>query len=140
MLNIPKKTLFVEKINEGDSESDDESPLRQSEYVQLKYLQHALNSINAFIMSLVITYMVSHIKLLYMSWYKNIKPFHFKLILVIKKYLCGMYDSFPGVDPSYNDLMLVGMGKYFLYYQHERETTKKILFISQTWRQLILSL
>ena len=40
-----------------------------------------------------------------------------------KKYFCGMHANFLCVDSSHNDLMLVGMSKYFFLCQWERETT-----------------
>ena len=37
------------------------------------------------------------------------KPFIPNLKLVINKYLCGMYDYFPGVESSSDDVMLSAM-------------------------------
>ena len=37
------------------------------------------------------------------------KPFQTKPKLFIKKYLCGMYDAFTGVEYSSNDVMSIEM-------------------------------
>ena len=87
-------------------EPDDENPPHNSEYGKYKYLQQTLNSINAFLLSQVISYVVSNFKLLRMSWYKIMKPFRENLKLVINKYLCGMHDYFTGVDSSSKNIML----------------------------------
>ena len=52
------------------------------------------------------SYVGSCFKLLQMSWYISMKPLVTELKLVIKKYLCGMHDSFPGADCSYDDFIL----------------------------------
>ena len=48
----------------------------------------------------------SYHKLLYMSWYTNMKPFHTNLKLVIENYLYAMHDPFPGVEYYYDDLII----------------------------------
>ena len=74
---------------------------RHSESGQIEYLQQTFNSMNSFITSLVMSYVVLRLILLRMSWYKIIKPFRRNLKLVIKKYLCSLYEYFPGADSSY---------------------------------------
>ena len=93
-------------FNENDSESGDENPPRHSEYKQPKYLQKHLNSINSFLLSLVVSYVGYRFKLLRMFWYKSMKPLRTKIKLVINKYLCFMYADFPGVDSSDDDVIL----------------------------------
>ena len=102
-------------FKKSDNESDNENPPHHSEDGQPKYLKQNLNSINAFIIALVMSYVVYSYNLLQMYWYKSIKPFQTKLKLVIQKYLCNMHASFPSVDSSYNDGMLNGMSNFFLY-------------------------
>ena len=79
-----------------------ENPPCHSEYGQPKYLQQTLNSINAFLRSLMKSYGGSCHNLLRVSWYKSIKPFQRNLKLVINIYLYGMHNPFPSVDSSYN--------------------------------------
>ena len=53
-----------------------------------------------------------------MSWYNSMNPFGYNLELVIKKYLCILHDSFPGIDYSSNYQLLSGIGKYNSSYNH----------------------
>ena len=75
-----------------------------------------LNSMNAFCLSLVMSYIGSQFKWLWMSWYKTMKPFQTHLKLVIKKYLFRFHESFLGVKPSSNYLMLSEMSEYISSY------------------------
>ena len=80
MLNIPKQLMICGwKIIESDSEPDNEYPRHHSEEKQIKALHQNLNSINVFLMSLVIAYVGYHFKLLLMYWYKNIRSFWYNL-------------------------------------------------------------
>ena len=63
-----KLRLFLfENITEIYYEYEDEKSPRHSEAGKNKYLRHTLNSINDFLMFLVISYMVSRFKLLRIS-------------------------------------------------------------------------
>ena len=50
-------------------DSEDENPPSHSEAEQLKYSHQTLNSTNEFILSQVISYVRSQLKLLSMFWY-----------------------------------------------------------------------
>ena len=91
--------------------SDYEKPLKHSEAGQIKCLKQTLNSNNAFVLLVLMSYMESRLNLLLLSWYKSMKSFRTNIKLVKGKYLCVMHDSFLGVDSSYNDIMLSGMSK-----------------------------
>ena len=54
--------FLAENIMENYYESDDENPRHHSEAVQPKYLQQTLNSINEFILSLLMSYVGSLFK------------------------------------------------------------------------------
>ena len=107
--------FLVENIMENHYEYEDKKPPHHSEAGQIIYLQQNLNSINAFLMSLVMSYVGSRFKLLTMSWYKNMIPFRTNFKLFIKKILCGVHDYFPGVDSSSNDDMLSRMSTYICF-------------------------
>ena len=92
-------------------ESENENPPCHSESRLHKYLQQTLNSINEFLLSLVMSYVGYCFKLLRMSWYKMMKPFRTNLKLVIKEYFCVMHDSYSGIDCYFIDFMSSGMGK-----------------------------
>ena len=89
---------------------------KHSEDGQFKYLKHTLNSMNAFLLYLVMSFMGSRFQIMRMSCYTRMKPFHTNLELVMKKYLCSWHDSFPGVDSNSNDQILSGMIKYISSY------------------------
>ena len=76
---------------------------------QMKYLKQTLSSINAFLLSLMMSYVGSQFKLLRMSWYRSMKLFQTKLNLVINTYLCIWNEYFPEVYSSSNDLVLSGI-------------------------------
>ena len=80
MLNIPKQLMMS---IESYSESDNEKQHSHSEDEQLRNLKKTLNEIYAFLLSLVISYVVSRFKLLQMYWYKYMVSIHTKLKLVI---------------------------------------------------------
>ena len=61
------------------------------EYVQSKYSENVLNSMNAFFISLVICFMGSRFKILGMSWYNSMKTFPYSLVSFIKEYLCTLH-------------------------------------------------
>ena len=82
----------------------------------MKDSQKNLKSMNDFLLLLVMSYVVSQLKLLSMSWYRNMKPFLTNLKLVIEKYLCIFPESFLKIDCSSNDLMLSELGKYIYSY------------------------
>ena len=71
---------------------------------------------NALIILLVMSCVGSQLELLRISWYKNIKTFRINMKLVMKKYLCSLYEYLPGVDYSSNDVMLIEMSKYISSY------------------------
>ena len=64
--------FLVENITETHYKYADENPHCHSDARQNKYLQQTLNSIDAFILSLLISYVGSCFKLLSMSWYRSI--------------------------------------------------------------------
>ena len=116
-LNIQKKyDVLFENIMETHYESKDEKPHCYSESGKIKDLQQILNPINAFILSLLMSYAVSHFKLLNISWYRSMKPFIANLKLVIKKPLCIWHDYFIVFDYSSNNDMLNGMSMYICFY------------------------
>ena len=53
---------------------------------------------NAFILSLVISFLGSRLKILRMSWYKSITQFQDNLELVIKIHFRSLNDTSPGID------------------------------------------
>ena len=63
---------------------------------------------NAFSLFLVIYFMGFRSKILRMSWYKCMTQFQDNLHLVIRKYLCHLHDSFPGIDYISNKQVLGG--------------------------------
>ena len=79
-------------------------------------MQQNLNSINDFLMSLVMSYVGSWFKLLRISWYRIMKPFVTNLKLVINKYLCRLNESFPGVDFYSNFFVSIEISKYISSY------------------------
>ena len=85
---------MVNSIEHYDYEYDKENPHKFSEDVQMKDLDQILNSRNAFILSLVILYVRSGLKILRISWYSSMTPFITNLEL-IKRYTCvsGIYHS-----------------------------------------------
>ena len=91
---------------------------KHSEFCQFKYLNLTLNSINLFLLLLVISFLRSQFKTLRMSWYKIMKPFRDILELVINKYFCSFNDSFPGVDSYSNDQVFSGISNYFSSYNY----------------------
>ena len=101
-------------------EYDDKNPHRHSEVEEPKYLKQNLNSMNSFIFLLVISYVGSGFKLLWLSWYESMKPCRMNLELVIKTYLCCLHFSFPGVDSSSNDVMLSRMSKYLFSLEYNQ--------------------
>ena len=54
------------------------------------YLKYTLNSMNNFLISLVISFLGSGFNFLRKSWYASIKSFQDNLDLVIKKYICAV--------------------------------------------------
>ena len=88
------------------------NPRKYSEDGQMKYFKQTFNSMDYFIMSLVVSYVGSWSKSLRVYWYRSIKPFRTNLKLVLKEYLCIWHESFPGVDSYSSDLMSSGMIKY----------------------------
>ena len=88
MLNRQKINDFlVDNTNEDDSDSQNVCPFLQNKSGQEKYLQYTLNSINPFLLSLLMLSVGSRHKLLHISWYKNMKPFRTNLKFVIKIFL-----------------------------------------------------
>ena len=65
---------------------------------QYKYLKYNLNSMTKFLLFLVISFLGPRLKIFRMSWYTSMKQFKDNLELVIKKYLCSLHYSFPGID------------------------------------------
>ena len=108
--------LLVNNTEEYMSESDEPKPHKFSEYSQNKYLCQNLNSMHAFLPSLVMLFVGSQLKILRMSWYSSMKPFKTNLNLSIKKYLLRWHQSLPEVDHYSNDTMLSVMSKYIYYY------------------------
>ena len=78
----------------------------------IKKLENIFNSMNAFLISLVISFLGSQFKILRMSWYKSMKLFWDNLVLVINKYLWSLNHSFPGSDSISNEQVLSGTSKY----------------------------
>ena len=121
MLEMPKiLRIFVWKYDGYYYESENEEPPHHSEFRQIKYLQQTLNSMNGFILSLLMSYVGSRFKLLRMHWCRSTKPFITNLKLVIKKHVCRLYDSFPGANYSSNNFMLSGMSKYICLYNFNK--------------------
>ena len=71
-----------------------------------------LNSMNDFVLLLVIYFLGLRLKIFIIYWYISMNSFQDKLELVIKKYLCKFHDSFPGIDCISNEQVLIGMSKY----------------------------
>ena len=67
---------------------------------------------NSFLLSLVISYVVSRFKLLRMSWYRNMKLFWTNMKLVMNKYLYSWNEYLPGFDSYSNYIMLSEIIKY----------------------------
>ena len=59
---------------------------------QYKYLKYTLKSMNEFLLSLVIYFMVSRFRIFRMSWYTSMKPLRDNLELVINEYFCIWHD------------------------------------------------
>ena len=92
--------VLAEKIREIIYSSEDENPRKYNKNFQMKDLQQALNSVNASLLSLVMSYVGSVFKLLSMYWYRSMKPFRNNLMLVMKKFLYSLHKSLPEVDSS----------------------------------------
>ena len=75
---------------------------------QYKDLKYTLNSMNEFILLLVIYFMESWFKILRMSWYTSMKLFRDNLDLVIKKYFCSFHNSLPSIDPLQTNMCWLG--------------------------------
>ena len=56
------------------------------------------------------------------------KPFWMNLKLVIKKYLCSLYEYFPGIEYYSKDVMLSEMSKYICLYNFNTN-----IFYSYIW-------
>ena len=82
----------------------------------MKDLKQTLNSIDEFLMSLVMSYVVSKFKILSISWYISMKKFLTNMKLVINKYLCRLNESFPGVDFYSNFFVSIEISKYISSY------------------------
>ena len=78
----------------------------------LKDLKYNLNLMNAFLLSLVISFLVSQLKISRISLYKSMKPFRDKLDIIIRKYLCSFHDRLPGIDSISNEKLLIAISKY----------------------------
>ena len=63
------------------------------------------------------------------------KPFRKNLKLVIKIYLYGMYDYFPGVVYSYNDVMLSGVSNSLF---HLNTTSFELVYMNFSQMCLLL--
>ena len=96
---------------------------------QLKYLKYTLNSMNEFLLLLVISFLRSRLKILRMSCYKSMKTFQDNLELVINKYLCSLHDLFPGIDSISNKQVLSGMIKYNYYHNYISTFFKGYIFL-----------
>ena len=103
--------VLAEKIREIIYSSEDENPRKYNKNFQMKDLQQALNSVNASLLSLVMSYVGSVFKLLRMSWFISMKQFLTNLNLVINKYVHILHESFPGVDYYSNDIILIEISK-----------------------------
>ena len=79
---------LLENISEYHYESDEEKLPKYIEDGQMKDMKQKLNSMNEFLILLVMSYVVSGLKILRMSSYTSMKPFCTNLELVIKKYFC----------------------------------------------------
>ena len=92
-------------------------------------------------MLLVISYVGSHLKLLWMSWYKSIKQLINNLKLIIKKDFCVMNGGFNGVEYYSNDFILIVMSKYICFY-HLNTISFEFLYmiVSQTLYLLLIHL
>ena len=66
---------WLKTITEISYSYEDEKPPNYSEDGQMKYLQRTLNLMNAFLLSLLMSYVGSRFKLLRMSWYRSMKQF-----------------------------------------------------------------
>ena len=78
-------------------------------------LKQTLNSMNNFLMSLVMSYVGLKFELLKMSAYTSMKPFWAKVKLYIKKYFSIWHESLPGVEFSSNNQMLRVTSKYIFF-------------------------
>ena len=104
--------ILVDDIKDNDYEYDEEKPRKYSEDEQMKYLVKTLNSMNDFLMLLVMSYVGKQLKILRMYWYSSMKPFQTNLYLVMNKFLCSWNVSLPEVYYYYNDMMLSVTGRY----------------------------
>ena len=84
--------FLVDNKTEYFYESEVKVLQKTSVDIQLKYLKYILNSMNAFILSLVIYFLGSRFRILSMSWHKSKKTFRDNIELVMKKYLCSLHD------------------------------------------------
>ena len=108
--------FLVGNITKTQYKSKDENPPRHSEARKIKDLQKILWYINEFLMLLIFPYVVSQFKIIRMYLYSNMKPFQTNLKWVIKKYLCGLHESFPGGGYASYYFMLSETSKYIFSY------------------------
>ena len=73
---------------------------------------------NAFIISLVMSFVGLQLKILRISWYTSMEPFQTNLDLVINKCLYSCHASSPGFDSYSNDQIIIGMSKYIYSYNY----------------------
>ena len=92
------------------SSEDGNSP-KYNEVDQVENLQQTVNSMNALLLSLVMSSVRSKFKLLRMSWYISIKLFRANLKLAIYIYLCSSREYFPEFESYSNNLILSEIGK-----------------------------
>ena len=116
--NIKNWGFFGWKLTIFVCESEQETLTKHSEDGQFKYLRHTLNWIIDFLLSLVMSFVGSRLKILRMSWYTIIIIFWTNLELIIKKYLCRLHDALPGVDYSSNIQMLSGISTQMFSYNY----------------------
>ena len=120
MKPIPKHLRMFWSITNRNIkfETDLDKLTKPSADGQYKYLKFTLNSMDPFLLLLVIYCLGSPFKILKTSWYTSMKPFWDNLDRVIKKYLCSLHDSFPGVDSYSNIQVLCGMSRYISSYNY----------------------
>ena len=110
MKTIPKTLrVFWLKIDQNIFETELEQLPEHSEDGKNKYLKKTLNSINAFLLYLVKSFVGSWFKILRTLWYTNMKTFQNNLYLVLKKYLFSWHDPLPGVESSSSYQVLSGI-------------------------------
>ena len=126
--NKNMENVMIENIIETNYEYKDEKPLRHSQYGKIKYLQQTLNSINNFLLLLMMSYVVSHIKLISMYWCESMRPLRTNLRLVMQEIFFSLHYSFPGSDSSSNNFMLNEMIKYICFY-HFNTNHHKFLYL-----------